>query len=79
MPKLVAKLTDPERPIIAHALSTAAAQYDNDALFASNLALRGGLATKAAAEALGEQLRQEAADARQLRDKITFLWSHLKL
>lgn len=73
-----AKLTDPERMIIAHALA-AAAQYENDAAVAADLALRGGLATKAAADALGKQLRQEADDARQLRDKITFLWSHLKL
>lgn len=74
-----AKLTDPERMIIAHALTAAAAQYENDAAVAADLALRGGLATKAAADALGKQLRQEADDARQLRDKITFLWSHLKL
>jgi hypothetical protein len=79
MAKLEAKLTDPERLIIAHALSTAAAQYENDAATVADLALRGGLETKAAADTLGEQLRREAADARQLRDKITFLWSHLKL
>jgi hypothetical protein len=31
MPKLEAKLTDPERLIIAHALSAAAKPYENDA------------------------------------------------
>ena len=35
MPKLEAKLTDPERLIIAHALSAAAKPYENDASFAS--------------------------------------------
>jgi hypothetical protein len=46
--KLEAKLTDPERPIIAHALSAAAKPYENDASFAGSeltayKALRGSL------------------------------------
>jgi hypothetical protein len=52
---LEAKLSDPERLIIAHALNTAARQYESDALFASNLASRGELPTKAAAEALASR------------------------
>jgi hypothetical protein len=30
------------------------------------------------AEALAAQFRQHAVDARQLRDKITFLWEHIQ-
>ena len=44
---------------------------------ALELAVHGTVA-KAADEALGEQFRQQAINTHQLRDKITFLWSHLK-
>jgi hypothetical protein len=78
MPKLEAKLTDEERMIIVHALTSAGVQYQKDASAALELAAHGTVA-KAAAEALGAQFRQQAINAHQLRDKITFLWSHLKL
>jgi hypothetical protein len=78
MPKLEAKLTDEERMIIVHALTSAAVQYETDASAAFELAAHG-ISAKDAAEALGARFKQQATDARQLRDKITFLWNHLKL
>jgi len=71
MPKLEAKLTDEERMIIVHALTSAGVQYQKDASAALELAAHG-TAAKAAAEALGAQFRQQAISAHQLRDKITF-------
>jgi hypothetical protein len=37
-----------------------------------------GLAIKSSAEALGAQLQQQVTDARQLRDKLEFLWNHIQ-
>jgi hypothetical protein len=71
------KLTDPERTIIVNALTRAAFQYDKDAERVSELA-QYGMTIKEPAEDLAGQFRQHATDARQLRDKITFLWDHLQ-
>jgi hypothetical protein len=71
------KLTDPERAIIVNALTVAARQYETDAEHASELALHG-MAIRDPAEALAAQFRAHAVDARQLRDKITFLWEHVQ-
>jgi hypothetical protein len=60
-----------------HAPTSAGIQYQKDASAALELAAHGTVA-KAADEALGEQFRQQAINAHQIRDKITFLWSHLK-
>ena len=38
----------------------------------------GELTIKASAEALGTQLQQQVTDARQLRDKLEFLWNHIQ-
>ena len=72
------KLTDPERNVIVNALTLAARQYERDAEEAVELA-RHGINFFAPAEALAKQFRQEATDARELRDKITFLWEHVQL
>ena len=73
----MSKLTDAERTIIFNALTTAAHQYEKDAATAYELAMHG-LATKTTAEALGTQLQQQVTDARQLRDKLEFLWNHIQ-
>ncbi len=72
-----AKLTDAERMTILNALTVSAFQHEKDAAIASELALHGQT-TRASADALAEQFRQQAEDARQLRDKLTFLWSHIQ-
>ena len=74
MPKLEAKLTHEERIIIS---TRNERRHQKDASAALELAAHGTVA-KAADEALGEQFRQQAINAHQLCDKITFLWSHLK-
>jgi hypothetical protein len=71
------KLADPERTTIVNALTVAARQYDRDAEQALELALHG-MTIREPAEALAAQFRQHAVDARQLRDKITFLWEHIQ-
>ena len=73
----MSKLTDVERTIIFNALTTAARQYEKDAAAAYELAMHG-LAIKASAEELGAQLQQQVTDARQLRDKLEFLWNHIQ-
>ena len=73
----MSKLTDAERTIIFNALTTAALQYEKDAAAAYELAMHG-LTIKASAQALSAQLQQQVADARQLRDKLEFLWSHIQ-
>jgi len=72
------KLTEPERTTIVNALTLAARQYEIDAERASELALHG-MTIFEPAEALAKQFRQYATDARELRDKITFLWQHAQL
>jgi hypothetical protein len=72
------KLTELERNVIVNALTLAARQYERDAEDAAELA-RHGIAFMTPAEALAKQFRQEALDARELRDKITFLWEHVDL
>ncbi len=71
------KLADPERTTIVNALTVAARQYERDAEHALELALHA-MTIREPAEALAAQFRQHAADARQLRDKITFLWEHIQ-
>jgi rubrerythrin len=71
------RLTDAERTTIVNALTVAARQYERDAEQALELALHG-MTIREPAEALAAQLRQHAVDARQLRDKITFLWEHVQ-
>ena len=71
------KLTDLERTIIVNALTRAAFQYEKDAERVSELA-QYGMTIKEPAEDLAGQFRQHATDARQLRDKITFLLGHLQ-
>ena len=71
-----AKLTDAERTIIVNALTVSALQHAKDAEAASELALHGQT-TWPSAVALAEQFRQQAEEARQLRDKLGFLWSHI--
>jgi hypothetical protein len=60
-----------------NALTLAARQYEIDAVHASELALHG-MTIFEPAEALARQLRQYSTDARELRDKITFLWEHVQ-
>jgi hypothetical protein len=71
------KLTEQERAIIIEALTVAACQYGKDAEQAADLALHG-MAMSAAAETLAAQFRHHADAAKQLRDKMTFLWEHLE-
>ena len=71
------KLTEQERATIIDALTVAACQYVKDADQAADLALHG-LSMSAAAETLAAQFRQTADAAKQLRDKMTFLWAHLE-
>jgi|HubBroStandDraft_6_1064221.scaffolds.fasta_scaffold751065_2 hypothetical protein len=72
------KLTDPERTTIVNALTVAMRQYEKDAEHALELALHG-MTIREPAEALAALFRQHATDARQLRDKITFLWEHVQV
>ena len=78
MSKTPIKLTEQERTTIVNALTLAARQFEIDAEHASELALHG-MTIFEPAEALAKQFRQHATDARQLRDKITFLWEHIQL
>jgi rubrerythrin len=71
------RLADAERTTIVNALTVAARQYERDAEQALEMALHA-MTIREPAEALAAQLRQHAADARQLRDKITFLWEHVQ-
>ena len=70
------KLTDEERTTIVNALTVAARQYEIDAERASELALHGMTIFEPARD-LAKQFQELATDARQLRDKITFLWKHI--
>jgi hypothetical protein len=72
------RLTDPERTTIVNALTVAARQYEKDAEHALELALHS-MTIREPAEALAAQFQQHAVDARQLRDKITFLWEHIQV
>jgi hypothetical protein len=72
------KLTEEERTTIVNALTVAARQYEIDAERASELALHGMTIFEPARD-LAKQFQDLANDARQLRDKITFLWEHLQL
>jgi hypothetical protein len=72
------KLIEAERITIVNALTLAARQYEKDAERASELALHG-MTISEPAETLARQFRQYATDARQLRDKITFLWEHVQI
>jgi hypothetical protein len=56
----------------------AARQYEIDAEQASELALHGMTIFEPARD-LAKQFKDLADDARQLRDKITFLWEHIEL
>jgi hypothetical protein len=78
MSKTPIKLTEPERTTIVNALTLAGRQYEIDAERASELALHG-MTFFEPANALAGQFRQHATEARQLRDKITFLWEHIQL
>ena len=77
MSKTPIKLTEPERTTIVNARTLAARQHEIDAVHASELALHG-MTIFEPAEALARQLRQYSTDARELRDKITFLWEHVQ-
>jgi hypothetical protein len=70
------KLTDEERTTIVNTLAVAARQYEIDVERASELALHGMTIFEPARD-LAKQFRELATDARQLRDKITFLWKHI--
>ena len=70
------KLTEEERTTIVNALTVAARQYEIDAEHASELALHGMTIFEPARD-LAKQFQELATDARQLRDKITFLWKHI--
>jgi hypothetical protein len=72
------KLTAPERTTIVNALTLAARQYEVDAERAAELALHG-MTIFEPAQALAKQFRQHATDAKELRDKITFLWEHVQV
>jgi hypothetical protein len=72
------KLTEQERTIIVNALTVAARQYEIDAERASELALHGMTIFEPARD-LAKQFQAMATDARQLRDKITFLWESIQL
>ena len=70
------KLTEEERTTIVNALTVAARQYEIDAEHTSELALHGMTIFEPARD-LAKQFQELATDARQLRDKITFLWKHI--
>jgi hypothetical protein len=72
------KLTEDERTTIVNALTVAARQYEIDAERAAELALHG-MTIFEPARALTKQFQELASDARQLRDKITFLWENIQL
>ena len=72
------KPTESERTTIVNALTVAARQYEIDAERASELALHGMTVFEPARD-LAKQFQELATDARQLRDKITFLWEHIQL
>ena len=72
------KLTEEERTTIVNALTVAARQYEIDAEHASELALHGMTIFEPARD-LAKQFKDLADDARQLRDKFTFLWEHIQL
>jgi hypothetical protein len=72
------KLTEQERTTIVNALTVAARQYEIDAERASELALHGMSIFEPARE-LAKRFQELATDARQLRDKITFLWDSIQL
>jgi hypothetical protein len=72
------KLTEDERTTIVNALTVAARQYEIDAERAAELALHG-MTIFEPARALTKQFQELATDARQLRDKITFLWENIQL
>jgi hypothetical protein len=77
MSKTPIKLTEAERTTIVNALTLTARQYEIDAERASELALHG-MTVFEPAKALAKQFQEQAADARQLRDKITFLWENIQ-
>jgi hypothetical protein len=72
------KLTEEERTTIVNALTVAARHYEIDAERASELALHG-MTVFEPVRGLAKQFQDLATDARQLRDKITFLWEHIQL
>jgi hypothetical protein len=72
------KLTEDERTTIVNALTVAARQYEIDSERAAELALHG-MTIFEPARALTKQFQGLASDARQLRDKITFLWESIQL
>jgi hypothetical protein len=72
------KLTEDERTTIVNALTVAARQYEVDAERAAELALHG-MTIFEPGRALAKQFQEMATDARQLRDKITFLWENIQL
>ena len=74
MPKLEAKLTHEERIIIS---TRNERRHSIPKGRIGSFRAAHGTVAKAADEALGEQFRQQAINAHKLRDKITFLWSHL--
>jgi hypothetical protein len=78
MSKTPIKLTEEERTTIVNALTVAARQYQIDAEHAAELELHG-MTIFEPARALAKQFQELATDARQLRDKITFLWEHIQL
>ena len=69
MSKTPMKLTEAERTTIVNALTLAGRQYEIDA----------ERTVFEPAEALAKQFRQYATDARELRDKLTFLWQYVQL
>lgn len=77
MSKTQMKFTEAERTTLVNALTVATRQYELDAERASELALHGATFFEPA-EALAKQFRQHATDARELRDKLTFLWEYVE-
>jgi hypothetical protein len=77
MSKTPMKFTDAERTTLVNALTVAARQYEIDVKRASELALHGATFFEPA-EALAKQFRQHAADAKELRDKLTFFWEYVQ-
>lgn len=71
------KLTDPERITILDALTRAASLYEKDAEHVSQFAMYG-TTIKEPADALAGRFRRHAVDARELRDKIAFLWGYVQ-
>jgi hypothetical protein len=72
------KLTEDERTTIVNALTVAARQYEIDAERAAELSLHG-MTIFEPGRTLAKQFQEMATDARQLRDKITFLWENIQL